>query len=139
MTTFYAQDYDITLGGTNLSAWLVSATLTRTRADLDDSAMGDSSRARKGGLKDGTLALEFHQDFAASAVNAVIETIFDSASGIGAFTIKPTTGGKSATNPSYEGNILVTEYSPIDGRHGDNAMMSVSWPLSGDVTVDITP
>ena len=48
-----------------------------------------------------------------------------------AIKVRPTTAAISATNPEYSGNVLVSEYSPLDGSVGDLATTSVSWPGAG--------
>jgi hypothetical protein len=47
----------------------------------------------------------------------------------------PTSGSLSATNPKHSASALVTELPIIDGSVSDLATVSVTWPLSGAVTV----
>jgi hypothetical protein len=112
----------------NLSDWCTSVTLKIEVDDQEDTAMGDDYRSRVGGLKDWSIDLDFNADFAA---NAVDQTLFALLGTSIAVTVKPTSGTTSATNPQYSGNVLVTEYSPVDGGVGDLATTSVSWPGNG--------
>lgn len=89
------------------------------------------SRTRIGGLKDGTLQLEWMQDFAADSVDA---TLFPLLGTVVTFLIVPTSSAVGPANPSYAGSALVTSYSPYASATGDLATFSVSWPLSGAVT-----
>jgi hypothetical protein len=82
-------------------------------------------------LKDGEVSLDFHQDFGASAVDA---TLFPLLGGTVEVVVKPTDGSVTATNPSYTFTCLVTEYQPFASSVGDLATLSVSWPITGDVT-----
>lgn len=77
------------------------------------------------------MDIEFHQDFGSSEVD---ETIWPLVGTVAPIVIKPTSDAVSSTNPSYSGNVLVTEYSPIDGGVGDLATTSVSWPGAGPLT-----
>ena len=47
----------------------------------------------------------------------------------------PTSGALAATNPKHSASALVTELPIIDGGVADLATISVTWPLSGPVTV----
>lgn len=102
-----------------------------TAEDLTTTAFGTGAVTRIGGLKDGTLQLEFHQDFGADSVDA---TLFPLLGTTVTFLIVPTSAVVSETNPSYAGNCLVTTYSPFASATGDLATLSVSWPVSGPVT-----
>jgi hypothetical protein len=77
-------------------------------------------------LKDASVSLDFHQDFAAGAVHEIINPLLG---GYATVTIVPTSGSVSATNPSVTLSALVTEYNPIEASIGDLVTFSVSWPL----------
>ena len=131
MAKFVATDYDITIGAVDLSTSIAAATLDLSAEEQDTTAFGATYRTRIAGLKDGTLSLDFHQDFGAASVDATLFPLLGSAV---AFVIKPTSGTVSATNPTYSGTALVTQYQPFASSVGDLATLSVSWSLSGPVT-----
>lgn len=131
MAKFVATDYDITIGAVDLSTSIAAVTLDITAEEQDTTAFGATYRTRIAGLKDGSLSLDFHQDFGAGAVDATLFPLVGSAV---AFTIVPTSGTVSATNPSYSGTAIVTQYQPFASSVGDLATFSVQWPLSGAVT-----
>jgi len=128
---FVATDYDISIAGTDFSSSLASVTLDITVDEQETTAFGDGYRTRIGGLKDASVSLDFHQDFAAGSVD---ETLFDNLGGTVEVIIKPTAGSVSATNPSYTFNALVTQTQPYASSVGDLATMSVTWPVDGAVT-----
>lgn len=128
MATFVLTDADVTVNSVNLSDWVTSVTISVEVDDQEDTAMGDTYRSRVGGLKDWTLDLDFNADFAASAVDQTIWSLLGTSVAV---TVKPTSGATAATNPQFSGNVLVTEYSPVDGGVGDLATTSVSWPGNG--------
>lgn len=122
----------VTLNGVDLSAWVKQVELSVEADDLDTSAMSSSGyRSRIGGLKGGTLALTFNQDYAASAVDA---TLWSALGTVVTFVVKPVATTVSATNPSYSGSVLVTSATPVAGAVGDLAEVGVTFPTSGAVT-----
>ena len=124
-------DASVTLNSVDLSDHVSSVTLEITADEIVTTAMGDTFQSRTGGLKDGTLSIEFQQDFASSEVDA---TLFPLLATTTAFVVKPTSGSVSATNPSYSGNVLINSHSPVANGVGELATMSVSFPTSGTIT-----
>ena len=131
MATFVFTDASVTINSVDLSDHVRSVTLDITAEEQDDTAMGATFRSRKGGLKDGSISLEFNSDFAASEIDA---TLFPILATTVAFVVKPTSSAVSATNPSYSGNCLVTQHVPVGNAVGDLATTSVTWPTSGTIT-----
>ena len=131
MAKFYAQDYKITVGTAVLSTSLASVTLDITADEVETTAFGSSYRTRIGGLKDASVSLDFHQDFGAGAVDALLFPLLGSTVAV---KIVPTSGTITATNPEYSMDCLVTQYQPFAGAVGDLATLSVTWPVSGAVT-----
>ena len=130
MAKFVATDYNITVGGDDFSTSLASVTLDVNAEEQETTSFGDSWRERIGGLKDGSVSLDFHQDFGASSVDATLWPLLGTTVEI---VIKPTSDATSATNPTYTFNALVTEYQPFASSVGDLATLSVSWPVTGAV------
>jgi hypothetical protein len=131
MAKFAATDYKITVAGTNLSTSLNSVELALESDDLETTAFGGTFRERIGGLKTGSLTLQFMQDFAAGAVDATLFPLFNT---LATVVIVPTSGTVSATNPSYTAVCLANSYTPFASSVGDIATLSVTWPTSGTVT-----
>lgn len=130
MAKFVATDYNITVGGDDFSTSLASVTLDVNAEEQETTSFGDSWRERIGGLKDGSVSLDFHQDFGASSVDATLWPLLGTTVEI---VIKPTSDATSATNPTYTFSALVTEYQPFASSVGDLATLSVSWPVTGAV------
>jgi hypothetical protein len=131
LAKFVLTDASVVLNSVDLSDHVSSVTLEITSDEIVTTAMGDTFQSRTGGLKDGTLSIEFQQDFASSEVDATLFPLLGSTT---AFVIKPTSGSVSATNPSYSGNVLVNSHSPVANGVGELATMSVSFPTSGSIT-----
>lgn len=131
MPKFVATDYAITIGTANFSTSLNSVTLDITTDEQETTAFGDTYRTRIAGLRDASLTLDFMQDFGAGSVDATLFPLLGSAV---AWSVKPTSGTVTATNPSYSGTAIVTQYQPFANSVGDLATLSVTWPVTGPVT-----
>lgn len=131
MATFAFTDAKVTINSVDLSDHVRQVKLSIEADDLENTAMGADFKSRIGGLKDWSVDLEFNQDFAASKVDA---TVFPLIGDVTAIEIVPVNDTVSATNPKYSGNVLVKEYSPLDGSVGDLATTSFTWPGAGDLS-----
>jgi len=136
MAKFFAKDYKITVGTTVISDDIASVTLDITSDEVETTAFGSTYRSRIGGLKDASVSLDFHQDFGAGSVDALLFPLLGSTVAV---KIAPTTGTVTATNPEYQFTALVTQYQPFAGAVGDLATLSVTWPVSGEVTRATAP
>jgi len=127
---FVATDYNITINGTNFSTSIAAVTFDISAAEQEVTAFGDSFVQRIAGLKDASISLDWHQDFGAASVDS---TLFPLLGTNATVTVSPRGSVVSATNPSYSGVFLCTEYSPLASSIGDLATLSVSWPLADGV------
>lgn len=125
-----------TVAGVDYSDHLKNSVLTVDAAQLDttDFASGGWTEVI-GGLKSGTLALNFMDDV---ADNDVDEELWALLGTVVAFAVKASTGSISASNPEYQGFVLVTSHS-IGGGVGELAQKQLTWPTSGTITRDIIP
>ena len=121
----------LTIGGVDLSDHISSATLEKNADEVETTAFGDASRTLIGGLQSGVLTINFHQDYAASEVDATISPLVGS---LTAFVFKPTNAVVGSTNPSESGSVFVNSYTPISAEAGTLSTFSVSWPTSGTIT-----
>jgi hypothetical protein len=131
MAKFVATDYNITFGTADWSSSIAAVTLDITAETADTTAFGSTYRSFISGLKVASLTVDFHQDFAAGAVDATFFPLLGSAI---AFQIKPTSGSVTATNPAYSGTAIVSQYTPFANSVGDLATQSLAWTVSGPVT-----
>jgi hypothetical protein len=136
MAKFYAQDYKVTVGTSVLSDSIASVTLDITSDEIETTAFGQTYRTRIGGLRDASVSLDFHQDFGAGSIDALLFPLMGSTVAV---KIAPTSGTVTATNPEYRFTALVTQYQPFAGAVGDLATLSVTWPVSGEVVRGTAP
>ena len=132
MAKFVATNYNIKINGADFSSAIAAVTFDISAAEQETTAFGNTFVQRIAGLKDASVSLDFHQDFGATAVDATLFPLLGSNATV---TVIPNGTVVSATNPSYSGVFLVTEYSPFSSSVGDLATLSVSFPLaSGEIT-----
>jgi hypothetical protein len=134
MAKIVIQNPVITLAGGTVSANVAQCSIALEADDVETTSFGSAGgfRERIGGLKSGTVSFDFHNDYAAGALDSIL---FPLLGGTAAVTVRP--GGTAAigsANPEYAFTCLVTEINPIDSAIGDLASQSVSWPITGAVT-----
>ena len=141
MARLVLTNVEVTIAGVSLSDHIASVTLGSTYDVLDTTAFGggnvpQAARDRIAGLVDNSVTLEFHQDFAAGEVEATIYPLLGT---VAAVRVQPVNGAISASNPEYQFNALISEWTPLNGAVGELATASVTWPISGPVVKDVTP
>lgn len=132
MAKYVAIDHDVTINGVDFSQSIAAVTFEVTADEVETTAFQQTWRSRIGGLKDASVSLDFHQDFGASSVDATLYPLLGS---VATVVVNPTGSTPTATNPSYTGTFLVTQYSPFASSVGDLATLSVSWPAAGTAGV----
>jgi len=128
----------------DLTDHVTSITINRQFDELDVTAMGAGGHAFIAGLESSTISVDFLNDDSAgqvmSVLNALVGTvaafkICQTTTAIAALTSSATI---SATNPLYTGSILVNKLTPIAGKVGDVAVQSLTFTVSGAMTVAST-
>ena len=132
MAIFVATDFSVSINGsTALASYLTQVELKVSANDITTTAFGSTYVTRVAGLKEGSLTLQFNQDYAAATVDAVLFPLLGTSATV---VIKPTTSAVSSANPSYSAVCLVNDLTPVSGQIGDLATFSVTWPTNGTVT-----
>jgi hypothetical protein len=130
MARIVLTDVEVLVAGVNLSDHVASVTLSTSADAVETTAFGQDSRTRIGGLKDNSVTLEFHQDFAANEVEATIYPLIGTTPTV---NVRPTPAASAPDNPLYTFQALVTEWTPLNGAVGELSTASVTWPISGDI------
>jgi len=141
MARLVLTNVEVTVGGVSLADHIASITLGSTYDVLETTAFKGgnvpaAAKTRTAGLVDNSVTLEFHQDFAASSVNATIYPLLGTEVAV---KVQPVNGAVSATNPEYQFNAVVSEWTALNGAVGELATASVTWPITGPIVVDTTP
>jgi hypothetical protein len=119
---------EITINSVDLTDRIAQVSIDMSFAEVATTAFGDSAVTRIAGLGDHSVSLSFHQDFAASEVEATIYPLLGTTTTV---TVKPTNVTTSSTNPKYTFTALVNSWTPISGAVGDLLTADVTWPISG--------
>lgn len=133
MAIFVSTDAYFVINGVDLSDHVTDLALDLQVDQQDTTAMGTNGwRSHIPGLKTGSVKVGLNGDYAAAAVDA---TLWGAFATIVTFDVRPVkTGGRSATNPSYTGSLLVTAYQPITGTVGQLNKTSITLPTTGVVS-----
>jgi hypothetical protein len=127
MSKIVLKNVVIKVDNVDLSDHVNSVQITENVAEVETSAFGNSNVTRVGGLKDSSVSLTFHQDFAAAEVWA---TLKDKVGTVGTVTVLPDGTAKGATNPEYTLEVLYTQMDALNGSIGDLSTASVTWPAN---------
>lgn len=122
----------LSLNGTDLSSYTNKAELSVEVEEKDVTTYTAAGwKVLIGGLKSGSLGIEFKQDFGTTALDATLWPLLGL---VVPFEVRPTNAAASTSNPKFTGSVLIKELKPIQGGVGDEASMSVSYSTSGAVT-----
>jgi hypothetical protein len=123
-----------TVASVDISSYVTGITLTQAFEELDVTSMGQSYRAFVKGLETAQLQVDFLNDWAATQVMTTLNAAYGQTIAISMITVKGT--AVSATNPTYQFNILVNNLTPVGtGGPGDEAASSITFTVNSAVTV----
>lgn len=133
MAKFVVTSNAISLNGSDISANCARAELALTAAEVDVTDFGSSGWTEViGGLKSGTVSLDFHSDFGSGAVSALFQDLIGT---IGTVTLIAGNGtAASPTTPQYSAEVLINSFTPVAGSVGDLSTFTVSFPTTGEVS-----
>ena len=133
MAKFVVTSNAISLNGTDISANCARAELVINAAEVDTTDFGSAGWTELiGGLKSGTVSLDFHQDFGSGAVSELFQDLVGT---IGTVTLIAGNGtAAGATTPEYTAEVLINSFTPVAGAVGDLSTFSVSFPTTGAVS-----
>lgn len=122
----------VALNGTDYSDFARKAELKIEVEDKDVTTFGSSGwNESLGGLKSAELSIEFLQDFADDSLDEDMWSILGT---VVTFEVRPTSSAVGTSNPKYTGSVLVNGWNPLTGGVGDEASVSVSFPVTGAVS-----
>jgi hypothetical protein len=125
-------DCKVVINSVNLSTYVRQCQLNVSVKEQEVTAMGGSGYvAMVAGLKDWTLEIDVNQDFGTAAIDQTLWPLFGLTTTV---TINPTSGANSATNPQYSGTVLVSKYTPLDGKVGDVSTIKIPLRAAGPLS-----
>jgi hypothetical protein len=133
MAKFVVTTNAVTLNGSDISSSCARAELVINASEVDVTDFGSQGWTEViGGLKSGTVSLDFHSDFGTGAVSKLLQPLVGT---IGTVTLIAGNGtAASSATPQYTATVLINSFTPVSGAVGDLATFSVSFPTTGAVT-----
>lgn len=131
MASFVSTNAHASIGGVDLSAHCVRAELVYEGEVQDDTAHGDSTRSNVGGLLSWTMDFEFLQNYATGGVDPTIYSLVNTTT---TCAVRASATAVGATNPTFTGLGLISNYQPMAGSVGEMAKASVSVLSAGDLS-----
>lgn len=132
MAKYIVTSPKVTINGSNISPSVAAATLELTAADVDVTNFGsDGWTTIIGGIKGGSVSLDFHAGYGAGEINTVLNPLVGT---IATVAINPNGTAVSSSNPTWTATVLINSVSPVAGAVGDLSTFSVTYPTSGSVT-----
>lgn len=105
----------------DITAQVRRVRLTRAYDIHDVSSMGTSAHVRITGLEDWSGEMEMYNVFTTSGGAVNIDNLLNGITAAGkavSVQIRPTTSTQSATNPTYDGLVVLEGYAPFDAEVG---------------------
>lgn len=121
-------DAFISIGGTDVSDHVKSLTLNYESEQQDASVFGVGTRINIGGLKNWSLQLQAHQDWAASELDSVLFPLVGTSC---ALVVRKSSSAKGVDNPEFAGAGILQGYTPIAGAVGEVAATPVTFNCAG--------
>jgi len=118
----------VTVNGTDFSDHIAAVTIEQSADEIETTAFGATGwRTRTVGLKDGSVTLDWHQDFS-SSVDATLSSAWGA---VGTVTVMPNGTAIGASNPRWTCPVVLSGYSPVAGSVGDLLTFSTTWAAAG--------
>lgn len=131
MAAFALTDPVITFGGTNISSYVKSVTVSVEANELDISNFTSAGWTQvAAGMKSGSMQITVNDSMTVSEIDQILWTALWTSVAV---TIKAQNSAVTTSNPLYSGSVLVKEWN-FGGGVGDLAEKSVTYPLNGALT-----
>jgi len=133
MSKFVVTGTQVQLNGSDISSNCARAELVINAAEVETTDFGSNGWTEViGGLKSGTVSLDFHSDFGSGAVSNLFQDLVGT---IGTVTLIAANGTAASTaTPQYTAEVLINSFTPVSGAVGDLSTFSVSFPTTGEVS-----
>lgn len=135
MSTLHFRNAKFEVNNVDLSDHVESITLNYSSEMLDETAMGDSTRINKGGLKNWSIEVTAHQDFASADWDSTLWAIVGTTA---CFEVRPQNICSTTINPRYDGIGIISSYQPVGGDVGTLLNSPITVESAGDLGRAIT-
>lgn len=131
MAKFVATLTQLKVGGVDLSDHVETATITAVGDEVETTAFGATYHDFLMGLSANTLTVVFQQDYGIAKVQQTIWPLLNTTT---TFSALPVAGATSSVNPAFTGNVLISNWTPIDAQIGALGKVSATWKIVSAVT-----
>lgn len=132
MAKYVVTSQKVSLNGTDISAATARAELVINSAEVETTDFGSAGWTEViGGLKSGSVTLDFHSDYGVGGISAILEDLVGT---IGTVTMIANGTVASTATPAWTAGVLISSFTPVAGAVGDLATFSVTFPTTGSVS-----
>ena len=128
MASVVLTNVSVTVGGSDISAYVQAINLDYEAEAVKDTAMGTTTENNKGGVKKWGGTIQFKQDYDNGLVDDIVFALIGST---GTFQAWPASNTTGVNNPKYSGTALFTGYAPLNGSHGELAKSTLKFVSAG--------
>lgn len=134
MAKYVVTGNTVSFNGTDITGSVARAELVISAAEVDVTDFASNGFTEIiGGLKSGSVSLDFHSDFGVGGLSTVVTEAEVGTLGTVVIIAGNGTAASSAT-PAFTAVCLVSSVTPVAGAVGDLSTFSVTWPTSGEIT-----
>lgn len=135
----------------DFSDLISSITLSTVHDVLDVTPVKDGVIYKEviAGVGTNTVSFEFYQDLTTeygAGTLLTLEEFFNGYTGVDSrvgtkvsCAVRALNAPISSTNPEYQFEALISEWTPLNAAVGSLSTITVNWPISGAITKDTTP
>lgn len=135
MGKFIGKNLRVKVGSTELTADIASVEVTETVDEIETTAFGQNARSRIAGLKDASVTLSFHQNYASGKVADTLSGVFGGTTSVVILAgTALNQGTATSAAPLYTIPVLCSQQTPVNGQVGDLTTFDVTWPAVGEVS-----
>jgi hypothetical protein len=134
MAKYVVTGNTVKFNGSDISGVVARAELQLNAAEIETTDFGSGGFTEViGGLKSGSVSLDFHHDYGAGGISSVLDESLLGTLGTVVIIAGNGTAASSAT-PAFTATCLISSTTPVAGAVGDLSTFTVTWPTSGAVT-----
>jgi hypothetical protein len=124
----------VKFNNSDISASVARAELALTVAEVETTDFSSQGWTKViGGLKSGSVSLDFHHDYGAGGISGVLNESLLGTIGTVVIIANNGTAASSAT-PAFTATCMISSTTPVAGAVGDLSTFTVTWPTTGEVT-----
>lgn len=134
MAKFAATDVYVLINNQNISDWCFDVDIPDSKNQIDVSGFNSTgSQEYVPGSRDQSAVIQVLQDFGTTQIHQLLQPLYLNSTTF-PFEVRPTSAGRSATNPWYGGTAQMYEYDGLKATLNNRAEITLTLrPASGAV------